>query len=134
MTDGPPELPQLPLKLPLLALIGLSNPEQGDWATLRALQYGQIYRLQRGRGIAHAVAVVITISLFFGKAPTAYLATWPVAVAAALWLSIRIDRSLADIDRRSITRRDFWRQAERLLPSLGARRDYGRRMEAGEDT
>src|SRR6478736_8497718 len=74
VTDGPPELPQLPLKLPLLALIGLSNPEQGDWATLRALQYGQIYRLQRGRGIAQAVAVAITISIFFGKAPTVYSA------------------------------------------------------------
>jgi hypothetical protein len=37
-------------------------------------------------------------------------------------------------DQRPAYRRDFWRQAERLLPSLGARRDYGRRMEAGEDT
>ena len=110
MTDGPSELPQLPLKLSLLALIGLSDPEQGDWATLRALQYGQIHRLQRSRGIAHAIALLITISLFYGKVPLAYLVAWPLGVIAALWNSMRIDTGLADVDRRSMTRRDFWRQ------------------------
>ena len=107
MTDGPPDLPQLPLRLSLLALIGLSEPEQGDWATLRALQYGQIHRLQRSRAIAHAIAVIITLSLFYGKVPLVYLATWPVGVSAALWTSMRIDKGLADVDRRSMTRRDF---------------------------
>jgi diguanylate cyclase (GGDEF)-like protein len=111
VTDGPPELPQLPLKLPPLALIGLSNPPEGDWATLRALQYGPIHRNSRTRGIGHAIAVIITVSIFFGKVPLVYLAPWPFGVVAALWLSMRIDSGLAEIDRRSMTRRDFRRQA-----------------------
>lgn len=52
---------------------------------------------------------------------------------ALLELRDRYAATMAD-DQRPAYRRDFWRQAERLLPSLGARRDYGRRMEAGEDT
>jgi diguanylate cyclase (GGDEF)-like protein/PAS domain S-box-containing protein len=116
VTAGPPELPQLPLKLSLLALIGLRNPEQGDWATLRALQYGQLHGYSRSRTIAHAMGVIITVSLFLGKVPLAYLAPWPLAVAAALWNSVRIDKSLADIDRRSMSRRHFWMQA---LGTLG---------------
>ncbi len=111
MTDGPPDLPQLPLKLSLLALIGLSEPEQGGWAALRALQYGQIHRFSLSRVIVHAMAVIITLSLFFGKVPLVYLAAWPIGVAAALWNSVRIDRNLADIDRRSMSRRHFWMQA-----------------------
>ena len=52
---------------------------------------------------------------------------------ALLELRDRYAATMAD-DQRPAYRRDFWRQAERLLPSLGARRDYRRRMEAGEDT
>jgi diguanylate cyclase (GGDEF)-like protein len=111
VTEAHPDLPELPLKLPLLAIIGLREPEQGDWATLRSLQYGQIHRLSRGRTIAHAMAAVITIGLFLGKVPAWLLATWLVALVVAMGVSIQIDRSLADIDRRSVSRRDFWRQA-----------------------
>ena len=111
MTDGPSDLPQLPLKLPLLALIGLRPPEKGDWAALRALQYGQIHRLSLSRAIAHAMAAIITVGLFIGKVPGVMLAPWGAVLVAAVWNAIRIDRSLADIDRRSMTRREFWRQA-----------------------
>ncbi len=111
MTDSHSDLPQLPLKLPLLALIGLRNPEQGDWAALRAIQYAQIHRLSRSRAIAHAMAAIITVGLFTGKVPVFILAPWVLAVAVALWNSLRIDRGLADIDRRSMTQREFRRQA-----------------------
>ncbi|MBO0749645.1 MAG: diguanylate cyclase, partial [Porphyrobacter sp.] len=111
MTDGPSDLPQLPLKLPLLALIGLSEPEQGDWASLRALQYAQIHRFSGSRAVAHAIAMIVTLSLFAGKVPAVLLAGWVLAGLAALANSLRIDRSLADIDRRSMTRREFRRQA-----------------------
>ena len=62
-----------------------------------------------------------------------YLVLLVAAVAALLERRDRYAATMAD-DQRPAYRRDFWRQAERLLPSLGARRDYGRRMEAGEDT
>ena len=111
MTEGPPDLPQLPLKLSLLALIGLSDPEEGDWAALRALQYGQVYRFSLSRVIVHAMAVLLTVGVFLGKVPILYLIAWSVGIAVMLWNAIRIDRSLAEIDRRSLSRRHFWSQA-----------------------
>jgi PAS domain S-box-containing protein len=110
VTDSHSDLPQLPLDLPLRALIGLRNPEQGDWAALRAIQYGQLHQLSRSRGLAHAMGVIITLGLFLGKVPVFILGPWVLAVVLALWNSFRIDRDLADIDRRSMTRHEFRRQ------------------------
>ena len=95
MTDAHSNLPQLPLELPLLALIGLRDPEEGDWAALRAIQYAQIYRLSRSRALAHAMGVIITVGLFIGKVPVLLIAPWVLAVVVALWNSMRIDRGLA---------------------------------------
>ena len=111
MTDSHSELPQLPLKLPLLALIGIRDPEQGSWAALRAIQYAQIHRLSRSRALAHVMSALVTVGLFFGKVPALALAPWVLGLAAALWNSLRIDRALADIHHRSMTRHEFRRQA-----------------------
>jgi diguanylate cyclase (GGDEF)-like protein/PAS domain S-box-containing protein len=101
------DLPQLPLDLPLLALVGLRDPEQGDWAQLRAFQYAHIHRFSRSRAIAHALSAVMTIGLYFGDVPLVGLALWTVAVIAMQLSLGRIDRSLADVGRRSMTRREF---------------------------
>jgi diguanylate cyclase (GGDEF)-like protein/PAS domain S-box-containing protein len=111
VTDSHSELPQLPLKLPLLALIGIRDPEQGSWAALRAIQYAQIHRLSRSRALAHVMSALVTVGLFFGKVPALALAPWVLGLAAALWNSLRIDRALADIHHRSMTRHEFRRQA-----------------------
>jgi len=111
VTDSHSELPQLPLKLPLLALIGIRDPEQGNWAALRAIQYAQIHRLSRSRALAHVMSAFVTVGLFFGKVPALALAPWVLGLAAALWNSLRIDRALADIHHRSMTRHEFRRQA-----------------------
>jgi diguanylate cyclase (GGDEF)-like protein/PAS domain S-box-containing protein len=111
VTDSHSELPQLPLKLPLLALIGIRDPEQGSWAALRAIQYAQIHRLSRSRALAHVMSAFVTVGLFFGKVPALALAPWVLGLAAALWNSLRIDRALADIHHRSMTRHEFRRQA-----------------------
>jgi diguanylate cyclase (GGDEF)-like protein/PAS domain S-box-containing protein len=111
VTDSNSDLPQLPLKLPLLALLGLKDPEEGTWAALRAIQYRQIHRLSRSRALAHTMSVIITVGLFHGKVPVAILAPWVLAVTVALWNALRIDHDLADIDRRSMTQREFHRQA-----------------------
>ena len=111
MTDSQPELPQLPLKLSLWALIGIRAPDKGDWASLRALQYAHLHLSSRSRAIAHAIGAVITLGLYFGKAPLPGLIAWIAAIGAALWNAWRIDLGLADIDRRSMKLREFRRQS-----------------------
>ena len=111
MTGDHTDLPKLPLRLSPLQIIGLKDPDEGSWARLRALQYAQLHKVQLTRGIAHALAAIITVSIFVGKVPIVLLAAWAVVVAGAVLNATRIDRGLADIDRRSMTRHEFKRQA-----------------------
>ncbi|KRA83903.1 putative bifunctional diguanylate cyclase/phosphodiesterase [Altererythrobacter sp. Root672] len=109
MSANPSELPTL--RLSALELLGLKGPADGDWARVRALQYGQLHKTVLIRTIAHALAASVTVSVFVGKVPVWLLGLWLVAAVAATWNTIRIDRSLADIDRRTMTRHEFRRQA-----------------------
>ena len=104
------ELPKLPLRLSALQIIGLRNPDEGDWARLRALQYGQLHRVTLTRAICHALAAIITAGTFSSVIPEWLLGAWLLATAAALVNSIRIDRSLAGIDQRSMSRHEYKRQ------------------------
>ena len=46
------DLPKLPLRLSVLQIIGLKDPDEGNWSRLRALQYAQLHKVQLTRGIA----------------------------------------------------------------------------------
>jgi diguanylate cyclase (GGDEF)-like protein/PAS domain S-box-containing protein len=94
-----------------LELLGLKGPADGDWARVRALQYGQLHKTVLIRTVAHALAAAVTVSVFVSKVPVWLLGLWLVAAVAATWNSVRIDRSLADIDRRAMTKHEFRRQA-----------------------
>ena len=107
MTASHSDLPQLPLDLPLLALVGLRDPDQGDWARLRAFQYARIHKLSLSRAIAHALSAVITFGVFFGDVPLIGLALWAAVIVATQWHLVRLDHSLTDVERRSMTRDEF---------------------------
>jgi diguanylate cyclase (GGDEF)-like protein/PAS domain S-box-containing protein len=111
VTGSHSELPALPLRLSALEILGLRDPAEGEWARLRALQYAQLHKLVLTRVVGQALAILITLGLFFGKAPLLALCAWLLAVTATVWNVARIDRSLADMDRRSMTRFEFKRQA-----------------------
>ncbi len=111
MTGNHSDLPALPLRLSALQILGLKDPPEGGWARLRALQYAQLHRLGLTRAISHGLAALVTLGLYLGKVPLWLLAGWLVGTTAAVWNATRIDRSLADIDRRSMTRFEFKRQA-----------------------
>lgn len=94
-----------------LAIIGLTEPPNGDWAQLRALQYSKLHKVMQARMTTHAIATVLTLSLYIGKAPVLGLVAWVLAVAAVLWNALKIDGSLADVDRRRMSRYEYWKQA-----------------------
>ena len=110
MTEYRSELPVVPHSLPALALLGLSDPPQGDWARLRGLQYAHLAKVTLGRLLSHAIAAVFAVQQFAGKVPFLLLACWLVMLAGALYFSARADLALADADRRPIARGEFWRQ------------------------
>jgi diguanylate cyclase (GGDEF)-like protein/PAS domain S-box-containing protein len=109
VSDAHSELPSLPLRLSNLALIGLKQPEEGSWGRLRALQYGRLAENSLLRVAIHAIAVLITITIFASKVPLLALAIWIMTVGGALWNTVWIDRGLATVERSSMSRMDFWR-------------------------
>ena len=111
VTDSNPDLPQLPLELSLGELIGFREPQQGSWARIRALQYAALHKLALSRAIGHAMATLIALGMYLGKVPIYLLVGWAGLVMAGQWNASLIDRRLADVDRRSMTRREFSRHA-----------------------
>ena len=117
MTGNHSTLPKLPLRLSPLQILGLRDTEEGDWALLRALQYAEIHTVALMRIASQVLAGLIAVALFAGQVPTWLLGAWSFALAAAVWNQTRIDRRFAGIDRRSITRSEFWRQLAGVVAS-----------------
>ncbi|HSG33328.1 MAG TPA: EAL domain-containing protein [Sphingomonadaceae bacterium] len=111
MTDAHSDLPQLPLQIGNLAVIGLTQPEQGSWVRLRALQYSRIETMSLSRFLAHAIALVITFSIFWGDVPYWLLGTWVFPLIFALYSASRVDDSLCDVERRPMTRAEYHKHA-----------------------
>ena len=111
MTGNHSDLPKLPLRLSPLQILGVRDPDEGGWARLRALQYGQLHKLSLTRILANGLVALLTVTMLFDQVPLWLLVPWAATLGAAVWNATRIDRSLADIDRRSMTRHEFNRQA-----------------------
>ena len=92
-------------------MIGVTQPQEVSWARLRALQYSRLETMSLSRFLAHAIALVLTISIFFGKVSPPALAGWVVILVAALWNASRVDHGLHDVDRRAMTTGEYIRHA-----------------------
>ena len=69
VTGNHSDLPKLPLRLSPLQILGLQDPDEGDWGRLRALQHGKLHQVVLTRAVAHAVAALLTVSVFIGRKP-----------------------------------------------------------------
>ncbi|MCA1661633.1 MAG: EAL domain-containing protein [Novosphingobium sp.] len=90
--------------MPTKAVLGLSNPDDGDWARLRGLQYSHLATVSVPRLLAHLIAAVIVAWTYFGAVDPLMLGGWVLALGGTLYYGARFDRSLGDADRRRMTR------------------------------
>ncbi len=97
----------LPRDLPALAVLGLSNPDDGDWGRLRGMQYASLVKVGIVRLAVHVMAGLIVALTYFKVVQTGVLAGWVVALAATLYYGARFDRSLGDADRRRMSREEI---------------------------
>jgi diguanylate cyclase (GGDEF)-like protein/PAS domain S-box-containing protein len=111
VSDAHSDLPQLPLKLSNLAVIGVTQPEEGSWARLRSLQYSRLEAISLSRFLAHAIALFLTFSIFWNKVHPILLALWVIALVVALYQASRVDDGLRDVDRRAMTQQEYNRHA-----------------------
>ena len=94
----------------MLAVLGLTDPGDGDWARLRGLQYVCLPRAMLSRLCVQGLAGVATASLLLGKAPILLAPAWLALLGASLYFGTRIDRSLHDADRRRLASGEVKRQ------------------------
>jgi diguanylate cyclase (GGDEF)-like protein/PAS domain S-box-containing protein len=119
VSDTHSDLPQLPLRLSNLAVIGITQPQEGNWARLRSLQYARLESISLSRFLAHAIALFLTFSIFWNKVHPVILALWVVALVGALYHASRVDDALCDVDRRAMTRGEYYRHALSIAAVAG---------------
>ena len=111
MSKKPPVAANLPKELPVLAVLGLTDPGDGDWARLRGLQYSSLARVANLRLLSHGIAALAAIKLYFGAIHFTILLVWGLGLAAVLALGVKQDRALADADKRRLSRQEVNKQS-----------------------
>jgi len=106
VTSRTQDISTLPKDLPVLAVLGLVNPPEGDWSRLRGLQYSSLARVTVARIIAHGISALATVQIFVGHVMMLALIGWFVALCGAHYYGARFDRSLGDADRRRMSREE----------------------------
>ncbi|HQA17089.1 MAG TPA: EAL domain-containing protein [Novosphingobium sp.] len=93
-----------------MAVLGLNDATDGEWARLRGLQYSSLDRATVTRILVHGIAALAALRLFFGLLHPAWLVAWLAALGGSLYYGARIDKALGDADSRRITREEVNRQ------------------------
>ncbi|MEO5586061.1 MAG: EAL domain-containing protein [Novosphingobium sp.] len=107
MQPKPSTALSLPDNLSIRAVLGLTDPNNGDWARLRGLQYSGLARVSRQRILAHIIAAIATILIFSQAINVFILAGWLVALGGTLYYGAKFDQSLGDVDRRRMSRAEM---------------------------
>ena len=111
MSDKHSGLPNLPLQLNALQVIGLRDPGEGDWARLRTLQYSELHKVSLTRLAAHGLAAMLAVTLYADVIAPWFLGLWLLSVVVAVWNVTRIDKSFIDVEKRGLERGEYTRQA-----------------------
>jgi diguanylate cyclase (GGDEF)-like protein/PAS domain S-box-containing protein len=96
--------------MPAMAVLGLSEPAEGDWSRLRGLQYSSLAKVTNAYVLMHCVAGLGVVGLYLGSVYGVVLAGWAMLLGAALLHKRRIDQTLRDADRRRMSRDEVKRQ------------------------
>ncbi|MGX7953268.1 putative bifunctional diguanylate cyclase/phosphodiesterase [Tsuneonella sp. HG249] len=110
MTDRTIPAPEVPADLPLLAILGLRDPEGDDWARLRGLQYAQLIKTVRLRVAMHAACALLAIGIYAGTAPLWLIAMFVIALGGGLMINVRSNVGVAEGDRPRVTREEMNRK------------------------
>ena len=94
-----------------MAVLGLADPGDGDWARLRGLQYSSLARVSRLRIAANLIAALAVVWLYISALHPAFLAAWFAMLCGSLWYTAKSDKALADADRRRMSRDEVNRQS-----------------------
>ncbi|MFA7587279.1 MAG: EAL domain-containing protein [Novosphingobium sp.] len=95
-----------------MAVLGLSDPPQGDWGRLRGMQYSNLFQTLNLRLLSHVVAALVVSAICATQLHPALIAPWILLVAAALVHGARSDRKLGNAERRRMSHPELRMQAQ----------------------
>ena len=111
MSDRKTPAPDVQADIPLLAILGLKDPEGADWSRLRGLQYAQLLSTVRQRMAVHAVCALLALVVYAGKAPLWLMVAFAAALVSSVVLNTRSNQGVALGDRPRISREEILRKA-----------------------
>ncbi len=112
MSERHSDIPTLPAELSVKSVLGLGQADEVEWARLRGMQYSRLATILPIKILAFLVTTAIMIAIHREVVPMWALGGWAAAVAATVMWLVKVDRSLADVDRRKMTRPEMWRHAQ----------------------
>lgn len=98
------------------AILGLTVPAGDEWSRLRGFQYSAVAQLSYLRMAGHLVMAAFAIWILSGSVAVVWLGLWGLAHIAVQLRGMLVDRSLADADRRRISKLEMLRHT--LTPVL----------------
>ncbi|MDC0887035.1 diguanylate cyclase, partial [Altererythrobacter sp.] len=103
MSENQSEALSLPAKLPLLAILGLREPEDANWSRLRALQYAKVAKHTKLRAFSHAICAGFAVWASFDVLSQPAIFAWLAALVAALFYFTSQDWLLRRADGRTLS-------------------------------
>eukprot|EP01037_Dinobryon_pediforme_P005587 gene5589-5645_t len=103
--------PALPSRLPWLAVLGLTDPADGDWGRLRSLQLAGLARLTVARVFAHALGAMLMMRVLPQRVGLVFSLGWLAILVFSVIASTVLDRRLRPIDQRRVGPRPIRLQA-----------------------
>lgn len=91
--------------LPVMAILGLRDPAQGDWDHFRAIQYTGLARYSNLRVVTNLVLGLMACQLFSGYVPLWQLAGWMAMLGAALYFPTIVYRQSGMVNHDHVARR-----------------------------
>ncbi|MCP5393808.1 MAG: EAL domain-containing protein [Sphingomonadaceae bacterium] len=86
-----------------MAVLGLTSPEAGDWARLRALQYSNMQPLRPVRMCGQFTGALFTAAVVFQALGLVVATAWMAAFCASLWYASNAAGQLSDTEVRRPT-------------------------------
>ncbi|KUR75259.1 bifunctional diguanylate cyclase/phosphodiesterase [Novosphingobium sp. FSW06-99] len=103
--------PALPARLAWSAVLGLTDPAEGDWGRLRSLQFAGLSRLIVPRVLAHALGAMLMVQVLRDSVGAMLAIGWLVLLVMAVIATLLFDRKLCPIDQRRVGLRQIRLQA-----------------------
>ena len=94
--------PALPSRLQWRAVLGLTDPADGDWGRLRSLQFVGLARMAVGRILAHGLCAMLMMRVLRAGVGMILSVGWLALLIAAVIGTTMVDRRISPIGQRRV--------------------------------